>query len=268
MLCYPDINDRAKEKTKKLGRERDQILSQSGVLNLVQWAGSKRTRSPIASVAGALVALQEIKGNFNGSVDTEESARLLTTAVLSAKPPFMFAPPAKYQDLDLNQVVALEAQETITENPQLVPTVERLLHISGAPKNLALQKRAEHSVVQCGDWWIKHPGPTQYFDDLPALPGITPASRLKDPERLAAHLSDTELMGLVAGPRPGIKRPCQLAWQRGLTFWVAVELASSKAVSIPTETIRWWRSQVSLLNHTNDATIDLSLYPIETSPHK
>ncbi|NNN21461.1 MAG: hypothetical protein HKL80_05600 [Acidimicrobiales bacterium] len=268
ILCYPDLNDYAKMRTKKLGRARDQIISQREVLNLVEWAGSKRTRSPIASVAGALVALQEIRENSSGRVDLEESMSLLTAAVISAKPPRVLPPRKRRTHLnrDPDLVVGLGDGEAVTENSKLAPTVEKLLHISGAPRDSTLQKRAENSVVQCGDWWIKHPGPTEYLDDLPALPGVIPASRLKEAERLTTHLTDTELMGLVAGPRPGTKRPCQLAWQRGLTFWVAVELASSKEVSIPTDTIRWWRSQVSLLNHTSDETIDLSLYPIENSP--
>ncbi len=267
ILCYPDINNNAKGKTKELGRTRDKIISQKEVLSLVEWAGSKRTRSPLASIAGAMVTLQEIKQNSSGSVDVRESLNLLTAAVLSAKPPRALPPRRRHTDLNLDPdlVVGLEEGEAITENSRLAPTVEKLLRISGVPKNSTLQERVEHSVVQCGDWWIKHPGPTEYLGDLPALPGVMPASRLKESERLASHLSDIEMMGLVAGPRPGTKRPCQLAWQRGLTFWVAVELASSKAVSIPTETIRWWRSQVSLLNHTGDETMDLSLYPIENS---
>jgi hypothetical protein len=148
-----------------------------------------------------------------------------------------------YRDWD----AAVEQEPTDAEHTELPATVGRLLALAGAVSDSSLTS-VETAVVQAGDWWTRHALPVPTSADGPRLPGVLPAEQLEWSERLSVQISDQTLLGLVAGPHPGRSRNCQVAWRRGLTFWVVARLASPDATrQPPSETIHWWRTQLAAL---------------------
>jgi hypothetical protein len=63
--------------------------------------------------------------------------------------------------------------------------------------------------------------------------------------------ADRDLCRLLAGPHPGRGRDRQTAWQRGLTYWVALALAASQsgqpAPVVPSKVIAHWRKELDAL---------------------
>jgi hypothetical protein len=148
-----------------------------------------------------------------------------------------------YSDWD----AAAEEEPTPRENPRLASTVGELLALAGADSNSSLSA-IEAAVIQAGDWWARHALPVPTSVDGPRLPGVIPAEQLESVDRLSVQIPDRTLLGLVAGPHPGRCRGRQVAWRRGLTFWVAARLASPDATrQPPPETVRWWRTQLAVL---------------------
>ena len=71
-------------------------------------------------------------------------------------------------------------------------------------------------------------------------------------DRLFVKLGpDRDLLRLVAGPHPGRGRNRQVAWQRGLAYWVGVVLAAGATgeapPSVPSEVIAHWRKELAVL---------------------
>jgi hypothetical protein len=148
-----------------------------------------------------------------------------------------------YSDWD----VAAEEESTPRENPRLASTVGELLALAGADSKTSLSA-IEAAVIQAGDWWARHALPVPTSVDGPRLPGVILAEQLESVDRLSVQMPDRTLLGLVAGPHPGRCRGRQVAWRRGLTFWVAARLASPNATrQPPPETVRWWRTQLAVL---------------------
>jgi hypothetical protein len=148
-----------------------------------------------------------------------------------------------YSDWD----AAAEEEPTPRENLRLASTVGELLALAGADSNSSLSA-IEAAVIQAGDWWTRHALPVPTSVDGPRLPGVIPAEQLESVDRLSVQIPDRTLLGLVAGPHPGRCRGRQVAWRRGLTFWVAARLASPDATrQPPPETVRWWRTQLAVL---------------------
>jgi hypothetical protein len=148
-----------------------------------------------------------------------------------------------YSDRD----AAAEEEPTRRENPRLASTVGELLALAGADSNSSLSA-IEAAVIQAGDWWARHTLPVPTSVDGPRLPGVVAGEQLKSYNRLSVQIPDPTLLSLVAGPQPGRCRGRQVAWRRGLTFWVAARLASPDATrQPPPETIHWWRTQLAVL---------------------
>jgi hypothetical protein len=148
-----------------------------------------------------------------------------------------------YQDWD----AAAEEEPTRRENERLASTVGELLALAGADSNRSFSA-IEAAVIQAGDWWTRHALPVPTSVDGPRLPGVIPAEQLESCDRLSVQIPDRTLLGLVTGPHPGRCRGRQVAWRRGLTFWVAARLASPDATrQPPPETVHWWRTQLAVL---------------------
>jgi hypothetical protein len=143
-----------------------------------------------------------------------------------------------------DRLPAVEQDAAVAENPRLSEAVGALLRLAGADSGGSTTS-VEAAVVQAGDWWTRHTAPVPTSIEGPCLPGVLPAQQLRPTERLSALVSDSRLLRLVAGPHPGRARPCQVAWRRGLTFWVAVHLSTLEDACLPpAETVRWWRTQL------------------------
>jgi hypothetical protein len=186
-------------------------------------------------------------GSGLGSPDLQELSRRVaaTTDVarpvrFSPSPSLRFRVALAYED----RGPAVEREPAEAENPHLAAAVGELLRLAGADSDTSMT-RFEAAVVQAADWWASHALPVPTSVDGPRLPGVIPAQRLESSERLSARLTDPTLLGLVSGPHPGRARSCQVAWRRGLTFWVAARLAAHGTTrQPPPETIQWWRAQL------------------------
>ena len=252
-LQYRELNPRAQASTKELASRRDEALSQPEVRQLVEWAGSRRRDNPTVGAAAALttVRLAQLRSRF-GSLDVAKLARRVAAEADAARP-VRFSPsplPSQrarvrlpYSDWD----AAAEEEPTRRENPRLASTVGELLALAGADSNSSLSA-IEAAVIQAGDWWARHTLPVPTSVDGPRLPGVVAGEQLKSYKRLSVQIPDPTLLSLVTGPHPGRCRGRQVAWRRGLTFWVAARLASPDATrQPPPETIHWWRTQLAVL---------------------
>jgi hypothetical protein len=246
-LEYPELRPRVHATTKELGHRRDEVLSHPAVRSLVEWAGSRKRDNPVAGAAAALAAVRSAEARIGGCpTDLSELTHLVSVAVDSAQ--LVRSSPAYRRHLRLlaepDQLPAVEQDAAVAENPRLSEAVGTLLRLAGADSGNPTTT-VEAAVVQAGDWWTRHSAPVPTSIEGPCLPGVLPAQQLRPTERLSALVSDSRLLRLVAGPHPGRARPCQVAWRRGLTFWVAVHLSTPDAASRPpAETLRWWRTQL------------------------
>jgi hypothetical protein len=249
VLQYPELRARAQTPTKELGCRRDEALSHPAVRLLVEWAGSRRRDNPAAAAAAALATVRLAQvGSRYGLVDVPELSRRVAAMADAARPVrFSSSYRAQLMLAYPDRLAALEQEPAAAENPQLSAAVGELLRLAGAD-SASLLTPVEAAVVQAGDWWTRHASPVPTSVDGPRLPGVLPARQLRPAARLSAQMFDPTLLGLVAGPHPGRARPCQVAWRRGLTFWVAVRLSAlDTAHQPPSETIRWWRTQLAAL---------------------
>lgn len=247
-LQYPELNPRAHEVTRQLGRQRDDILDHPEVRDLVQFAGKRRLDDVSAGAAAALVAIRQLLSRTDEVVTDVPELVLVVLAEIDAAPPDS-SPRRRVGRTQLvaepDLLAAVEPELPETENPLLPLAVRALLECATKDVDRLLCARAEAAVVQAGDWWARHSMTVPTSLDGPPLPGVIPAQRLRDSERLSAHVSDTAMLHLVTGPHPGRSRPCQLAWRRGLTFWVAASLWGGQVQRPPCEVVRWWQSQLA-----------------------
>jgi hypothetical protein len=184
------------------------------------------------------------------SLDVAELGRRVAAEADAARPVRFSPSPSQrsrvvlaYSDWD----AAAEEEPTRRENPRLASTVGELLALAGADSNSSLSA-IEAAVIQAGDWWARHALPVPTSVDGPRLPGVIAGEQLKSCDRLSVQIPDPTLLSLVTGPHPGRCRGRQVAWRRGLTFWVAARLASPDATrQPPPETIHWWRTQLAVL---------------------
>ena len=84
------------------------------------------------------------------------------------------------------------------------------------------------------------------------LPEFRPEHQRYYEHRLFTKLgSDRDLHRLLAGPQPGRGRDRQTAWQRGLTYWVALALAARHSSQpmpvVPKKVIAHWRKELDSL---------------------
>jgi hypothetical protein len=249
-LEYPELRARAHATTKELGHRRDEALSHPAVRSLVEWAGSRKRDNPAAGAAAALATVRSAELRAcGGRVDLSELTDLVAVVVDSAQPLRFSSSYRPHLRLlaDPDRLPAVEQDAAVVENPRLSEAVGELLRMAGADSGSPLAT-VEAAVVQAGDWWTRHTLPVPPSIDGAGLPGVLLAQQLRPTARLSAHVSDPRLLGLVAGPHPGRARPCQVAWRRGLTFWVAVRLSAVDTMHRPPdETIRWWRTQLAAL---------------------
>jgi hypothetical protein len=249
-LAYPELGPRAQAMTKRLGERRDEVLSHEALRSLVEWAGSRRRDDPLAGAAAALATVQSPELRVHGGrADLSELARRVAVAVDTARPLRASPPYRRHVPLtDLDRFPAAEDEAPLAENPRLAGAVAALVRLTGADAGSELTRDVETAVVQAGDWWTRHPAPVPSAIGGPALPGVLLAQNLRPADRLSAQVSDLRLLHLVAGPQPGRARPCQVAWRRGLTFWVAVRLSPLGGTwSPPPDTVHWWRTQLEVL---------------------
>jgi hypothetical protein len=251
VLHYPDLDDRAQTATKDLGRCRDAALAYPSISGLVEWAGRRRRREPVAGAAAALVTVREaqvqaVQNSGSGAaVDVSALARRLVAAVDTARPVRVMAPRRDHFIADPERLVDIPSDQPEPEDPRLPGIVGRYLRLAGVDSDGQLAFRVQGAVVQAGDWWANHAVGVPSSLGGHELPGVVPAQRLRTSARLSAAVSDLTLLGLVAGPRPGRGRPAQVCWRRGLTYWVAVGLlVDCTAPRPPTDTVRWWRIQL------------------------
>lgn len=257
VLQYPDVGDRAHRVTLERGQRRDEVLGHPAVVALVEWAGQRRRRDPLAAAAGALAALASIQScPVEQRPDAESAARLLAEAVDRARPLHMVSRRHDAVLVDPGRVADVPADAPPAENPRLAAVVGGLLRLATTDPFGPLAGRVVDAVVQAADWWATHALALPTSIDGPRLPGIVPAQDLPVAERLSHALRDVDLRGLVAGPYPGRGRPCQVAWRRGLTYWTAVRLADVAEDPPPAATLRWWRTQLTALDarRTESAT--------------
>jgi hypothetical protein len=248
VLQYPDLNPRAHEVTRDLGRRRDDVLGHPAVRDLVHFAGTRRRDDLSAGAAAALVAITPKLARPHESVfDVVDLVRVVLAEIDAAQPVI-----SSWRRVGRTQLVAepdllaaIEPDPPETENPLLPLVVRVLLTLATDDVDPLLCARAEAAVVQAGDWWARHSMPVPTSLDGPALPGVVPAQRLRDSERISAHVSDAAMLHLVAGPHPGRSRPCQVAWRRGLTFWAAASLWAGGVERPSREAVRWWQSQLA-----------------------
>ncbi len=210
-----------------------------------------RRDNPVAGAAAALTTLRSVQLRYRfGSLDVSELSRRVAATADAARPVrFSPSPSQRSRVIGARQdrQAAVEEEPSDAENPQLASTVADLLCLAGADAYSWLTL-VEAAVVQAGDWWARHVLPVPTSLDGPRLPGVLPAQQLESSERLSAQLCDPSILGLVAGPHPGRARSCQVAWRRGLTFWVAVRLASPDSTrQPPPEALDWWRTQLAAL---------------------
>lgn len=260
VLQYPDLGDRAQAATREIGRHRDQVLGHPEVRALVEWAGRRHRRDPSAGAAAALVMLRAVQvGTLDLRCDTEAMAKVLADAVDRAVSPRVSVRHRELPLLSPERVVAAADDEPPAEHPRLVAVVDGLLRLAGTDRSAVLAERVVGAVVQAAEWWAAHAVAVPTVVDGPTLPGIVPAQDLRPSERLPQALRDVDLLGLVAGPHPGRGRPCQVAWRRGLTYWTAACLAQVTSDLPPSATVRWWRTQLSVLDTggTEPATASL-----------
>jgi hypothetical protein len=250
-LQYPELNPRAHEVTRALGRRRDEILGHPVVRDLVNFAGTRRWDDLNAGAAAALVAITPELTRSHESVFAVSDLVRVVLAEIDAAPPVI----SSWRWVGRTQLVAepdllaaIEPDPPETENPLLPLVVRGLLRLATDDVEPLLGTRAEAAVVQAGDWWARHSMPVPTSLDGPPLPGIVPAQRLRDSERISAHVSDAAMLHLVTGPHPGRSRPCQVAWRRGLTFWTAASLLEGRVLCPPREAVRWWQSQLAAVS--------------------
>jgi hypothetical protein len=250
-LQYRELNPRAQASMKELASRRDQALSHPEVRLLVEWAGSRRRDDPAVAAAAALttVRLAQRRSRF-GSLDVPALSRRVAAEADAARPVRFSPSPSQRSRVILaysDWGAAAEEEPTPRENPQLASTVGELLALAGADSNRSLSA-IEAAVIQAGDWWARHALPVPTSVDGPRLPGVIPAEQLESVDRLSVQIPDPTLLSLVTGPHPGRCRGRQVAWRRGLTFWVAARLASPDTTrQPPPETIHWWRTQLAVL---------------------
>jgi hypothetical protein len=249
VFAYPELRTRARATVKELACRRDEALSHPAVGLLVEWAGSRKRDDPCAGAAAALATIRLAEVRSAGVVvDVTELTRRVAAAVDSARPVgSSCSRRAPLQLLaDPDRLPAVEQHRAAAENPRLPAAVDGLLSLTGSDAHSPFVSAVEAAVVQAGDWWTRHAVPVPASIDGPPLPGVQPAQQLSPSERLSAHVSDRTLLGLVAGPHPGRTRPSQVAWRRGLTFWVAVRLSALDTGQLPPAgTIRWWRTELA-----------------------
>lgn len=249
-LQYRELNTRAQAPMRRLGRFRDRALSHPAVRQLVDWAGSRRRDNPVVAVAAALTTVRSAQLSASCSaIDVSELSHQVAAAAdearsvrFSPSPSQRSRPILAYHDWDATP----EEEPPRTENPRLAESVGELLALAGADSNGSLSV-VESAVMQAADWWARHAVPVPTSVDGPRLPGVIPGEQLESCDRLSVHIPDPTLLGLVAGPHPGRSRGRQVAWRRGLTFWVAARLAFPDAHQPPPETVRWWRTQLNVM---------------------
>jgi hypothetical protein len=250
-LQYRELNPRARASMKELASRRDQALSHRAVRQLVEWAGSRRRDNPAVAAATALttVGFAQRRSHFV-SLDVAELSRRVAAEADAARPTRFSPSPSQRSRVVLaysDWHAAAEEEPTRRENPRLAATVGELLDLAGADPDSSLWA-IEAAVIQAGDWWARHAIPVPTSVDGPCLPGVIPGEQLKSCDRLSVQIQDPTLLSLVTGPHPGRCRGRQVAWRRGLTFWVAARLASPEATrQPPPEAIHWWRTQLAVL---------------------
>lgn len=250
MLQYPDLSPRARATTRLLGRERDAVLTQAGVRALIDWAGRRRRSEPAAAAAAALVVLRQVQtARSSAPVDLAALAVDVVAAIDEARPVAALPRRRSRRLVDADWLPDIEVDPPGAENPHLSAAVAGLLDLTELLVEKRLATRIEDAVVLAGDWWARHPCPVPASTTGPSLPGIALAQTLPVSERLSTMLPDPGMRRLVAGPRPGCKRPSQLAWRRGLTFWVAAWLSSENDPPYPGADVRaWWQGQLTHLS--------------------
>lgn len=246
-LQYPETHPRAQASTRELGRLRDEFLALQGARALAEWAGGRRRSDPVVGAAAALTMVSEQLRGDEKQLDLEELAIQVTAVVDTARttPRSSVRRIPLLHDPDL--LAEPEPEARFEDDPRLPIVVRELLRLAGAVPTASLLFRVETAVLQAGEWWARHATPPPAGLDGPSLPGVVPAQRLRHTERLGSHISDAVLLELVAGPQPGRKRPCQVAWRRGLTFWSAANLALGPELRPSPEAIRWWRTRIPWL---------------------
>ena len=278
-LSYPDASERAWAATRELGAERDAVLADPVVGALLEWAGSIRRDDPVTAVAAALAVIGELRFEMRGAAPcAEEAANAVVTAVATARPFRCVRRRSTYLVADADCFAdragddADAARDLARSDARVARAVDELLACIGLEIACSLRRRIDSAVIQAGLWWMTHAVPIPTAIEGPRLPGVVLARDLRGEERLSAAISDTALLGLVAGPQPGRGRSSQAAWRRGLTFWVAARLAPTgrdrdrvavgpddqrrdldagpvgDAVDRPAiEAVRWWQSELVAL---------------------
>jgi len=258
VLQYPDLNPRAHGITRELGRRREQAFSHPALHDLVQWAGTRRRDDPTAGAAAALTTVGAVLAHDDlVGPSAPELARAVAASVDDAQPVrSSWRRPARAKLVaDLDLLASVDPERPDNENPLVSAAVRDLLCLAGIDLDASLRRRVEGAVVQAGDWWARHAVPVPTSVDGPPLPGIVPAQRLRDTDRISAYVSDAPLLHLVTGPHPGRGRPSQVAWRRGLTYWTAASLVEGRVQRPPYEVLRWWQSQLASVDRQNQHAV-------------
>jgi hypothetical protein len=112
--------------------------------------------------------------------------------------------------------------------------------------NPALASRLAAALEMTVDHWVAG------AEGGGGLPEFRPEHQRYYEHRLFTKLgSDRDLHRLLAGPQPGRGRDRQTAWQRGLTYWVALALAARHSGEsmpvVPSKVIAHWRKELESL---------------------
>jgi hypothetical protein len=185
-----------------------------------------------------------------GERDAASLAKRIGVAVATARP--LASRPLGQVRVTPSDGLDREAAEAapirLRGDSRLLAVAAELLRQAGFDlrSNPALASRLAAALDMTVDHWVAG------AEGGGGLPDFRPEHQRYYEHRLFTKLgSDRDLHRLLAGPQPGRGRDRQTAWQRGLTYWVALALAARHSSQpmpvVPSKVIAHWRKELDSL---------------------
>ena len=202
----------------------------------------------MGAVADVLAVLD--KGLHDGERDAAALGEQVCSAALNAKPlvPSSAVRTAGFPLWLPDQAPAHPLRTEPNPDSRLAELSRDLLRQAGFDlrANVPLASRLAAALDVAIDHWLKG------SPDGGGLPEFPFEHTRFYEQRLIVKLgNDRDLLRLVSGPHPGKGRDRQAAWQRGLTYWVAIatgaHAAGEPTPSVPTVVLRHWRKELVTL---------------------
>jgi hypothetical protein len=196
-------------------------------------------------VAAVLVTIDSFL--HDGERDAARLARRIGVAVATAPP--LASRPLRQVRVTPSDGLERDAAEAPQIRPPgdlpLLAVAAELLRQAGFDlrANPTLASRLAAALDMTVDHWVAG------AEGGGGLPEFRPEHQRYYEHRLFTKLgSDRDLHRLLAGPQPGRGRDRQTAWQRGLTYWVALALAARHSrqpmPAVPSKVIAHWRKEI------------------------